>query len=127
MNANRDRANEVSNRIIGAALTVANALGVGFVEKVYENALAHELRQAGLAVGQQRGISVFYDGVTVGEYTTDLLVEDCVIVELKAVTDLDNVHRAQCMNYLKATGLHLCMLLDFGKPRLQMKRIVQNF
>ena len=127
MNANTDRANEVSNRIIGATLTVANALGAGFAEKVYENALAHELRQAGLAVAQQRGISVFYNGVTVGEYTTDLLVEDCVIVELKTVADLDNVHRAQCLNYLKATGLHLCLLLNFGKPSLQMKRIVQNF
>jgi GxxExxY protein len=75
MNANADRINELSNLVIGCALAVANTLGSGFVEKVYENALAHELRKSGLAVVQQHGVTVRYDDVIVGEYATDLLVE----------------------------------------------------
>jgi GxxExxY protein len=86
--------------------------------------LAHELRKAGLAVGQQQGIIVRYDGVIVGEYAADLLVEDAVIVELKATRTVADIHRAQCMNDLRATGLHVCLLLNFGNPRLEIKRIV---
>jgi GxxExxY protein len=127
MNDDADRLNALSNSILGSAWVVARTLGSGFVEKVYENALAHELRKSGLQVAQQRGITILYDAVSVGEYTTDLLVEDSIIMELKAVKAvkaLDNVHRAQCMHYLKATGLHLCLLLNFGAPRLEIKRIV---
>ena len=83
MNANRPELDAISNRIIGGAFTVANALGSGFLEKVYENALAVELRMAGLAVEQQRGITVTYKGILVGEYFVDLLVEDAVLIELK--------------------------------------------
>jgi GxxExxY protein len=101
-------------------------LGSGFVENVYENALAHELRMTGIAVAQQHGIAVMYDGIIVGEYTTDLLVEDALLIELKAVKGFDDVHLAQCLNYLKATGLHLCLLLNFGKPRLEIKRVVKG-
>jgi len=118
--------NALSERIIGCAFTVANRLGSGFLEKVYENALAHELRKAGLTVAQQQGASVVYDDVIVGEYAADLLVEAAVVVELKAVRALDDVHQAQCMNYLRATGMHLCLLLNFGKPRLEIRRIVHN-
>src|SRR3984957_8398864 len=82
----------VTERIIGCAFRVANALGHGFVEKVYENALAHEMRKCGLGAVQQRGIVVFYDDVIVGEFTADLLVEDQVIVELKVVGALSDVH-----------------------------------
>ena len=124
MNADETVLNRLSERIIGCALAVANRLGAGFLEKVYENALAHELRKAGLAVAQQRGIEVMYDGVIVGQYAADLLVQDSVIVELKAVKVMDDVHRAQCLNYLRATGLHLCLLMNFGQPRLEFKRIV---
>jgi GxxExxY protein len=124
MNANEARINEVSNLVIGCAFTVANILGSGFLEKVYDNALAHEIRKRGLGVVQQGSVVVLYDGVSVGEYATDLLVEDLVLVELKAVKALDNIHQAQCLNYLKATGLHLCLLLNFGAPRLEIKRIV---
>ena len=113
--------------MIGAALTVSNTLGVGFLEKVYENALAHELRKAGLAVEQQKVIQVEYDGVIVGDYVADILVEGDLLVELKAVKALDEIHMAQCMNYLKATGRRLCMLLNFGNPKLQIKRVVRNF
>ena len=115
---------DLSDRIIGCAMTVANTLRAGFVEKVYENALAHELRTAGLAVVQQQGIVVWYDGVIVGQDVVDLLVEDTVMVELKAVRGLDAVHRAQCLSYLKATGLQLCLLINFGARSLEVKRVV---
>jgi GxxExxY protein len=95
----------------------------GFLEKVYENALAPELRKAGLAVTQQPGIVVCYDGVVVGQYAVDLLVEETVMVELKAVKTLDG---AQCINYLKATGLPLCLLLNFGKSRIEIRRFANG-
>ena len=116
--------NPLSKRIIGCALRVAGTLGCGFLEKVYENALAHELRKTGLSVEQQRGIAVTYDGVRVGDYFIDLLVEASVLVELKTVAELSNAHRAQCLNYLRATGMHLCLLMNFGKPRLEVRRVV---
>jgi GxxExxY protein len=75
-------------------------------------------------VAQQHGIVVRYDGVIVGEYAADLLVEDAVIVELKATKAVADIHRAQCVNYLRATGLHVCLLLNFANPRLEIKRIV---
>jgi len=118
-----DRLNELSGNVIGCAFTVLNTLGAGFFEKVYENALAHELRMRGLAVEQQRGITVIYRGVTVGEYFVDLLVEAMLLVEVKTVKALDEAHHAQCINYLKATDLRLCLLLNFGKPRLEIKRV----
>ena len=124
METDADRANLLSKRIIGCALTVLRALGTGFLEKVYENALLHELRKAGLAVSQQHRMVVRYDGVVVGDYTADLLVEHTVLVELKVAKGIDEIQLAQCLNYLKATGLHLCLLLNFGKPRLEIKRIV---
>jgi GxxExxY protein len=124
MNADETELDKVTERIIGGALTVSNTLGAGFIEKAYENALAHELRKSGLAVAQQHGIVVRYDGIIVGEYAADLVVEDAVIVELKATRTVADIHRAQCMTYRRATGLHLCLLLNFGNPRLDIKRIV---
>jgi GxxExxY protein len=88
--------------------------------------LALELRKAGLAVEQQHNVTVYYDGVVVGTYAADLLVENAILVELKAVTALDTVHRAQCINYLKGTRLRLCLLLNFGNPRLEIKRVVND-
>lgn len=117
--------NRTTKRIIGCAYEVSNQLGSGFLEKVYENALVYELCREGFAVDQQWGIEVLYDGnVVVGKYVADLLVEDRVLVELKAVKALDDVHMAQCLNYLKATGLTLCLLINFGTPKVQVKRIV---
>jgi GxxExxY protein len=113
----------VTERIIGCAFRVANALGHGFVEKVYENALAHEIRKCGLGAVQQRGIVVFYDDVIVGEFTADLLVADQVIVELKVVGALSDVHVPQCRNYLRATGKPLCLLINFGQPKVEIRRI----
>ena len=114
----------LSERIIGCAFRVMNTLGSGFLEKVYENALAHELRKAGLQVSQQHAIVVRYDDSVVGEYAADLLVEGTIVVELKAVKALDRVHVAQSINYLKATRLDVCLLFNFGKPRLEVQRIV---
>lgn len=111
--------------IIGCSYQVANTLGCGFLEKVYENAMAHELREAVLRVEQTKPLPVYYDGIGVGNYEADLLVEGRIILELKTVRAFDNVHSAQCLNYLKATGLRLCLLINFGNPRVEMKRIVR--
>jgi GxxExxY protein len=126
MHTDKDALNQLSGQIIRCSFVVSNALGVGFLETVYENALAHELRKAGLKVEQQHPVTVHYDGVIVGTYTADLLVGNAVLVELKAVTALDTVHRAQCINYLKGSGLWLCLLLNFGNPRLEIKRVVND-
>jgi GxxExxY protein len=114
----------LTETIIGCAYTVANALGNGFLEKVYENALTHELRKMNLKVEQQPAIPVHYDSVVVGEYLADLLVDERVLVELKAVKALEDIHKAQCLHYLKATGKEICLLINFGTPRVQIKRIV---
>jgi len=123
----RSRLDEVTGEIIRCAYIVSNKLGSGFVEKVYENALVIEVRRAGLSVEQQYGIKVRYDQVVVGEFAADLLVDESVIVELKAVKALDEIHSAQCLNYLKATGLKVCLLVNFGKSRAEIKRIVLDF
>ncbi|HUT33508.1 MAG TPA: GxxExxY protein [Planctomycetota bacterium] len=122
----RGALDKLTESIIGCAYTVSNTLGCGFLEKVYENALAIELRKAGLDVSQQHPIEVLYGGVAVGEYCADLLVDHRVVVELKAVKAIDEVHMAQCLNYLKATGLHVCLLLNFARPKLEVKRIVRG-
>ena len=127
MNADSKRLDEISERVIGCAFTVANTLGTGFLEKVYENALAHELTKTGLMVRQQIAIAVEYDGVSVGTHAADLLVEDAVLVEIKAVRALDTNHDAQCLNYLRATGLTVCLLMNFANPRLEIRRRVNGF
>lgn len=129
MNADEYRLqlNGVTEKIIGCAFKVGNTLGVGFLEGVYENALVHELRKTSLHFEQQKILHVWYDGIVVGNYRADLLIEKAVIVELKAVTALDSRHFAQCMNYLKATGLTLGLLINFGNPKVEVKRIVRNF
>ncbi len=116
--------NSIIQRVIGCSYKVGNTLGCGFLEKVYENALAHELRKAGMHVAQQHPIKVRYDGVIVGEFVADLLIEQCVLVELKAVRMLDDIHKAQCLNYLKATGIHICLLVNFGNPKVEIKRVL---
>jgi GxxExxY protein len=118
---------QLTHTIIGAAHTVSNALGAGFLEKIYENALAIELRKSNIKVKKQHDIQVIYSDEVVGEFKADLLVEDIVIVELKAVNVLDQLHQAQCMNYLRATGLTICLLINFGRPRLEVKRIVRQY
>lgn len=96
--------NEITQKIIGCAFEVSNTLGIGFVEKVYENAPAHAIRKINMQVRQQYPIKVHYDNIVVGEFLADLLVEECVLVELKAVSMLNQEHTAQALNYLRATG-----------------------
>jgi GxxExxY protein len=120
----REQLNLLSSQVIGAAQQVSSILGCGFLEKVYENALVVELRSRGVEVSQQSGIAVRYKREIVGEYFADLLVADQIIVELKAVKALDNIHEAQCMNYLRASGLPLCLLMNFSRPRLDVRRFI---
>lgn len=112
----------LTERIIGCAFKVANTLGPGFLEKVYENALAHELHKAGIAALQQQSIQVHYDGILVGDFIADLVVEGVVILELKATRDFTDFYAAQCLNYLKATRLSVCLLLNFGRSKLEVRR-----
>ena len=121
MQIDEQRLNELTEKIIGCAYKVGNSLGYGFLEKVYENSLARELSKAGLHVQQQFPIPVNYDGVLVGDFVADLLVGSVIIVELKSIRTFDEFHAAQCINYLVATGLPICLLLNFGK-RVEIKK-----
>ncbi len=123
----RSRLDQITEKIIGCVHQVSNILGPGFLEKVYENALAVELGRAGLQSVQQHRIAVRYMDILVGDFVADLLVEECVIVEIKAGRALDDVHTAQCVNYLKATGLQVCLLVNFGAPKATIKRVVYGF
>lgn len=105
----------LTEQIIASAFQVSNTLGAGFVEKIYENALVHELRKRKMEVQQQFSVQVKYDGALMGEFFCDLLVNKNVVVELKAIKILEPVHMAQCLNYLKATGLKVCLLMNFGR------------
>jgi len=115
--------NAITGAIIGAAMKVSSTLGVGFLEKVYENAMVIELTRKGHGVKQQQPVQVRYEREVVGEYFADLIVDDRVVVELKVARSLDRAHQAQCLNYLRATGFRLALLLNFGCPRLEYHRI----
>jgi GxxExxY protein len=128
MNTDKHRweLNQVTEKIIGCAFEVSNTLGCGFLEKVYENSLVHELRKAGLQVHPQYPIKVYYDGIVVGEFAADMLVEGRVLVELKAVKTMTERDKAQCLNYIKATKSPLCLLINFGNPKVEIQRIAGN-
>jgi len=115
--------NTITEKIIGCAYRVSNSLGIGFVEKVYENALAHEIQKSGLKVAQQAPIKILYDEILVGDFFADLLVDEQVLVEMKAVSMLKDEHIAQSLNYLRATGLEICLLINFGTTKVQLKRL----
>ena len=117
----------LTEAVIGAAFEVSNTLGTGFLEKVYERALVRELGEQGIRVESQVPFSVFYKGHCVGEYFADILVEGELVVELKCVERLSGEHTAQCLNYLKASGKQLCLLLNFQKSRLEVKRVVLDY
>ena len=123
----RARLNQMSGTVIGAAQRVSSTLGYGFLEKVYENALALELRRRGIEVHQQLPLQVAYEGVVVGDYIPDLLVENCLIVEIKATPSIERTHRQQCLNYLRASNLTLGLLLNFGHAHLEVGRVVYRF
>ncbi len=109
--------------VIGLVFKVANGLGSGFLEKVYENALAFELQGAGLSFEQQVPITVSYRGHVVGSYIADIVVDGRLLIELKACKSLEEAHTAQCLNYLRATELPTCLLINLGTPKPQIKRI----
>ena len=126
MNTNKEKIiyKDLSYKITGLAMEVHTKLGYGFLEKVYENAMMVLLRREGIHAKQQAPITVYFDGEVVGDYYADILVEDKIILELKAIEKITDVHRAQTLNYLKATGLHLAILLNFGKEKLKYERLV---
>ncbi len=115
---------DVTDKIISAAYDVHNQLGFGFAEKVYENAMMIKVSAKGLEAAQQVPITVFFEGKLVGEYFTDMLVQDAVIVEFKAVSDLSKVHEAQLINYLKATGKKVGLLINFGEKLKVVCRVL---
>jgi GxxExxY protein len=116
---------ELSDKIVACAFKVYNELGSGFLEKVYENAMVYELRKNRIACTNQVPLKVYYDGIVVGDYFVDVLVENKIIIELKVCEKLTNIHDAQLINYLKATKLKLGYLLNFGsKNKLEFKRLV---
>lgn len=117
---------DVAGKILGAAMEVHRTLGPGFVELVYRNALAQELRMRGLSFQIEREVQIFYKDLLVGRHRLDLLVEDSVIVELKAVAGIIDVHLAQALSYLKATGMHVSLVVNFGEPKLAWRRLVNS-
>ena len=115
---------ELTGLILEAAFEVHNALGCGFLEKVYEKALIYELRTKGLKVEIQKAISITYKDQDVGTYIADIVVEHKVIVELKVVNFLTAIHKAQALNYLRASGNDVALMLNFAKPKLEYRRVV---
>jgi GxxExxY protein len=117
----------LTEQVLAAIFEVSNTLGAGFLEKVYQRALLIELRLRGLRAAAEVSFAVTYKGQKVGEYFTDLLVEDVLVVELKCAERLSNEHTAQCLNYLRASNRTLCLLVNFQKPKVEWKRIVLGF
>jgi GxxExxY protein len=124
---NREQLNQISEAVIRAAYEVSNVLGAGFLEKVYRQALREELRRHDIASHEECPLKVRYKGVVVGDYIADLLVQDTLVVELKCVEKIANEHLAQCLNYLKATNNPLGLILNFQRPRVEVKRVVNDF
>jgi GxxExxY protein len=128
MNADERRLTDsLTESVLSAVFEVANTLGAGFLEKVYERALLKELHLRGIPAVCQATFSVVYKEYCVGDYVADILVQDALVIELKCVDRLTNVHTAQCLNYLRASGLKLCLLINFQKPTVEWKRVVLNF
>jgi GxxExxY protein len=115
---------DLTEKILRAAFAVHNALGAGFLERVYSNALAVELRAQGMALQNELPIKIRYRNMIVGDYIADLVVDGRVLIELKACASLDPVHTAQILNYLRATKIHVGLLLNFGRPKLEYRRFV---
>jgi len=125
MNADERRyLDSLTERVLGAAFEVSNTLGAGFLEKVYERALSSELKLRGIRAAQQPSLSVLYKGQRVGDYFADLVVEDVLVLDLKCVERLSTQHTAQCLNYLRASGRTVCLLINFQRPQVEWKRVV---
>jgi GxxExxY protein len=117
----------MTERVLAAIFEVSNTLGAGFLEKVYERALLRELALRGISAIAQASFAVLYKGQSVGEYFADILVEDVLVVELKCVERLASEHTAQCLNYLRASGKTVCLLVNFQKPKVEWKRVVLGY
>ena len=115
---------ELTDKIIAAAIEVHRRLGPGFIESIYENALVHELSKHGLTVQQQSELPVEYDGLEVGKHRLDLFVEQTIVVELKAIKDLEDIHFAIVRSYLRAAGVKHGLLLNFAKTTLEVRRVM---
>ncbi len=120
---NDEKLKELSGRVIGCAIAVSKNLAPGYLEKVYENALFHELTKQRFRVERQVRLEVHYDGIVVGHFVADMVVNDTIILELKATDGISDDHIAQALNYLTTTGSPLCLILNFGEPILGIKRI----
>lgn len=116
----------LSYAIIGAAMEVHKKLGPGFLEKVYENALVHELKLRNISFTQQQHLPVYYKGVAVGHYVADIIIDNKIILELKATTELTGKHKAQTVHYLAATGHQLAILINFGEKSLKSERFIRK-
>ena len=132
MNADKEKAtnetlNALTEQVIGCAYEVSNVLGAGFLEAVYEASLAMELARKGLRVERQKSLDVYYKDARVGHYVADLWIEERLIVEVKALSRLSTEHEAQLINYLRATATTVGLLLNFGKPKVEIKRLVSGF
>ena len=124
--AERAALEALAENVVGAAYEVSNVLGAGFLEKIYERALIEELGLRGLRVKAQAPFPVAYKGKHIGTYAADLVLEDRLLVEVKCVEHFSNEHLAQCINYLKASGLHLALLINFRRPKVEWRRIVHD-
>ena len=118
---------ELTQKIIGCAFEVHKVLGSGYLEKVYENALCLELAKQQLAAQQQVPLTVYYEGQSVGDFIADIVVESCVIVEIKAIRTLNQQHEAQVVNYLTTTGLEIGLLINFGSSSVEIKRKYRDY
>ena len=127
MNTDEPRLDSLTERVLGAVFEVSNTLGAGFLEKVYQRALLRELGLRGIRATSQPSFVVTYKGHSVGEYYADILVEDVLLIELKCAERLVNEHTAQCLNYLRASGRTVCLLVNFQKPKVEWKRFVSGF
>ncbi len=121
---NADEHGCLTEKVLGAVFEVSNTLGAGFLEKVYERALLIELGARGIRAIPQAPLAVQYKGQPVGDYFVDILVEDTLVIELKCVERLANEHLAQCLNYLRASGRPICLLVNFQRPKVEWKRII---
>jgi len=124
---NADRLDSLTERVLGAIFEVSNTLGAGFLEKVYPRALLRELGLRGIPATAEASFPVVYKGHRVGEYFAGILVEDALVLELKCVERLGSEHTAQCLNYLRASGRTVCLLVNFQKPKVEWKRVVNGF
>jgi GxxExxY protein len=124
-NDERGYLDSLTERVLGAIFAVSNTLGAGFLEKVYERALLRELAVRGIRAAAQASMATRYKGQYVREHLADILAEDALLVDLKCVERLANKHSAQCLDYLRASGRTVCLLVSFQKPKVEWRRIVQ--